>query len=91
MGVGAAKTIQTHIDMTTFQFILLLCILVATVGLVIYFETKAAQDNDVSPVKIIEEKPLTKENVIKVLTSFGATEIEEDNNGLAFRYQDSWF
>ena len=76
--------------MTTFQFILLLCILVATVGLVIYFETKAA-NNDDSPVKIIEEKPLTKENVVKVLISFGATEIEEDNNGLAFRYKDNWF
>jgi hypothetical protein len=79
-----------HLEMTTIQFILLLCILVATVGLVIYFETKAAQDND-SPVKIIEEKPLTNENVIKVLTRFGATEIEEDNDMIAFTYQDTCF
>ena len=76
--------------MTTIQIILLLCILVATVGLVIYFETKAA-NNDDSPVKIIEEKPLTNENVIKVLTRFGATEIEEDEDGIAFSYQDTCF
>ena len=79
-----------HLDMTTIQIILLLCILVATVGLVIYFETKVA-NNDDSPVKIIEEKPLTNENVIKVLTRFGATEIEEDDDVIAFSYQDTCF
>ena len=74
--------------MTTIQIILLLCILVATVGLVIYYETKAAKDCD-GTVRLVDEKPLTKEGVVKVLTRFGATDIQEDNGGIAFRYKEN--
>jgi cell division septal protein FtsQ len=73
--------------MTTIQIILLLCILVATVGLVIYFEKNAAKFND-STVKIVEEKPLTEENIIKSLNRIGATEIKADEDGIMFLYQN---
>ena len=73
--------------MTTFQIILLLCILVATVGLVIYFEKNAAKFND-STVKIVEEKPLTEENIIKSLDRIGATDINADEDGIMFLYQN---
>ena len=41
--------------MTTIELILLLCILVATVGLVIYFETKAAKDSDGTVWRILSK------------------------------------
>lgn len=73
--------------MTTIELILLLCILVATVGLVIYFEKNAAKFND-STVKIVEEKPLTEENIIKSLDRIGATDINADEDGIMFLYQN---
>ena len=73
--------------MTTIQIILLLCILVATVGLVIYFEKNAANETD-GNVKLVEEKPLTKENIIKSLDRIGATDINADEDGIMFLYQN---
>lgn len=68
--------------MTTIELILLLCILVATVGLVIYFET--ANKND----STVEEIPLTEENIIRSLDRIGAREIKPDGDGIMFQYQN---
>ena len=73
--------------MTTIELILLLCILVASVGLVIYFEKNAAKDND-GTLKIVEEIPLTEENIIKSLDRIGAKEIKPDGEGIMFLYQN---
>ena len=67
---------------TTIELILLLCILVATVGLVIYFETANKHDST------IEETPLTEENIIKSLDRIGATDINAEEDGIMFQYQN---
>ena len=59
--------------MTTIEMILLLCILIATVGLIIYFECQAAKSK--STIEIIEERPLTPENIQHTLAGMGANHI----------------
>ena len=76
--------------MTTIEMILLLCILIATVGLIIYFECQAAKSK--STLEIIEERPLTSENIQHALSGLRVSQIQlHSDDSCYFQYQENLF